>query len=61
MFDKILSAFCVFLMFVAFGMVVFGIYLLITGGDYKADLYSDCLSNVNYDKFICYSMIYGDK
>ena len=61
MFDKILSAFCVFLMFVVFCMVVFGIYFLMDDVDHRSSLYGDCLNNVKYDKFICYSMIYGDK
>jgi len=40
--------------------IPFGAYSIIESSNTKEALYTECLTT-DYDKFQCYSMIYGDK
>ena len=58
--DKLIVGFIVVIACAVLCFIRFGIYSNLEKGKIKSELYAECIIT-DYDKFECYSMIYGDK
>ena len=55
-FEKVFFGFCL----AGMCILLSAPYFIYKGAERKRDLYTECITT-DYDKFECYSMIYGDK
>ena len=58
--DKLMLGLIVVIVCAVLCLVSLGIYSILEKGKIKSELYAECIKT-DYDKFECYSMIYGDK